>query len=210
MKSAVFLLLLPLLTPVCLGADADRGKAHHVVVIVWDGMRPDFVTEKTTPNLWKLAQQGVTFRRHHPVYTSSTEVNGTAMATGVYPEHSGLMANREYRPEVDPLQAVGTELPETIQATKGDYLAVPTVAQTLHAAGLETAVAGTKGVALLQDWSHNGTTQAAKDSVIFYDGKTAPGRTPSSFQISPKTFGPRAPSRRFSGKKDCPPTRCSG
>ena len=102
-----------------------------MVVIVWDGMRPDFVTEKTTPNLWKLARQGVTFRRHHPVYTSSTEVNGTAMATGVYPEHSGLMANREYRPEVDPLQSVGTELPATIQATKGDYLAVPTVVQIL-------------------------------------------------------------------------------
>jgi arylsulfatase A-like enzyme len=142
--------------------------------MVWDGMRPDFVTEKTTPNLWKLAQQGVTFRRHHPVYTSSTEVNGTAMATGVYPEHSGLMANREYRPEVDPLQTVGTELPATIQAAKGNYLAVPTVVQMLHAAGLRTAVAGTKGVALLQDWSHNGTTQAARDSVVFFDGKTAP------------------------------------
>jgi hypothetical protein len=32
----------------------------------WDGMRPDFVSEKTTPNLWKLSQEGVTFTRHHP------------------------------------------------------------------------------------------------------------------------------------------------
>jgi arylsulfatase A-like enzyme len=173
MKYSVFLLL-PLLASICSGANAPNGKAHHVVVMVWDGMRPDFVSEKTTPNLWKLARQGVTFRRHHPVYTSSTEVNGTAMATGDYPEHSGLMANREYRPEVDPLQTVGTEQPATIQATKGSYLAVPTVVQMLHAAGLRTAVAGTKGVALLQDWSHNGTTQAARDSVIFFDGKTAP------------------------------------
>jgi arylsulfatase A-like enzyme len=108
------------------------------------------------------------------VYTSSTEVNGTAMATGVYPERSGLMANREYRPEIDPLQPVGTELPATMQAEKGDYLAVPTVAQMLHAAGLTTAVAGTKGVALLQDWSHNGKSEAARESVVFYDGKTAP------------------------------------
>jgi arylsulfatase A-like enzyme len=174
MKFAVFSLLLVAFASFCVGAETNRGKAHHVVVIVWDGMRPDFVTEKTTPNLWKLSRQGVTFRRHHPVYTSSTEVNGTAMATGVYPEHSGLMANREYRPEIDPLQSVGTELPATIQATKGDYLAVPTVVQILHAAGMRTAVAGTKGVALLQDWSHNGTTPAARDSVVFYDGKTAP------------------------------------
>jgi arylsulfatase A-like enzyme len=174
MKYVVFSLLLTAITSLCLGADAPRGKAHHVVVMVWDGMRPDFVTEKTTPNLWKLSQQGVTFRHHHPVYTSSTEVNGTAMATGDYPEHSGLMANREYRPEVDPLQPVGTELPATIQATKRDYLAVPTVVQMLHAAGMKTAVAGTKGVALLQDWSHNGKSPAARDSVIFFDGKTEP------------------------------------
>jgi len=157
------------------GAPPDRGKARHVVVIVWDGMRPDFVSEKTTPNLWKLVQQGVTFRRHHPVYTSSTEVNGTAMATGDYPEHSGIMANREYRPAVDPLQPVGTELPSTIQGEKGPYLAVPTLAQLLHAAGLTTAVAGSKGVALLQDWSHNGRNLAARGSVVLFEGKTAPG-----------------------------------
>jgi arylsulfatase A-like enzyme len=145
-----------------------------VVVIVWDGMRPDFVSEKTTPNLWKLVQQGVTFRRHHPVYTSSTEVNGTAMATGDYPEHSGLMANREYRPAVNPLQPVGTELPSTIKGEKGPYFAVPTVAQLLHGAGLSTAVAGSKGVALLQDWSHDGRNEAARGSVVLYEGKTAP------------------------------------
>ena len=174
MKYAFFFLLLPGFGSVCLGAEGAHGNAHHVVVVVWDGMRPDFVSEKTTPNLWKLSQQGVTFRHHHPVYTSSTEVNGTAMATGDYPEHSGLMANKEYRPEVDPLQPVGTELPATMQKTRGDYLAVPTVVQMLHAAGMETAVAGTKGVALLQDWSHNGKTRAARDSVIFFDGKTEP------------------------------------
>jgi len=132
------------------------------------------VTEKTTPNLWKLAQEGVTFHRHHPAYPSSTEVNGTVMATGVYPEHSGLMANREYRPKADPLKPVGTELPSTMQSEGAHYLEVRTLAQMLHAAGRETAVAGTKGVALLQDWSHNGTSRAARDSVVFYDGKTAP------------------------------------
>ena len=27
------------------------GKARHVVVVVWDGMRPDFVSEQNTPML---------------------------------------------------------------------------------------------------------------------------------------------------------------
>jgi len=72
------------------------------------------------------------------------------------------------------LKPVGTELPATIKSEAAAYLAVPTVVQMLHAAGLETAVAGSKGVALLQDWSHNGASRAARDSVVLYDGKTAP------------------------------------
>ncbi|MGA3171333.1 MAG: hypothetical protein ABSE62_09985 [Chthoniobacteraceae bacterium] len=44
-------------------------------------------------------------------------------------------------------------------------------------AGLETAVAGSKGVALLQGWSHNGESRAARKSVVFFDGKTAAALT---------------------------------
>lgn len=175
-----------LIASVCIGADSSHGRAHHVVVIVWDGMRPDFVTEKTTPNLWKLAQGGVTFLHHHPVYTSSTEVNGTAMATGVYPERSGIMANREYRPEIDPHGTVAMEVPSTIAATAGDYVAVPSVVQMLHAAGRTAAVAGSKGVALLQDWSHNGKTSAAQKSVIFFDGQAFP---PAAMALMTGTLG---------------------
>jgi len=165
---------------------ATHGKAHHIVVMVWDGMRPDFVTPQYTPNLWALSQRGVTFLHHHPSYPSSTEVNGTVMATGVYPEHSGLMGNREYRPQVDPLKPVGTELPTTIAAEGGPYFAAPTVVQMLHAAGRATAVAGSKGVALLQDWSHNGSSEAARDSVVFFDGKTEP---PGAMGILTGTLG---------------------
>jgi len=174
MKSLLFLILLPLTVCVCPGKTPPQSRAHHVVVVVWDGMRPDFVTEKTAPNLWNLSRQGVTFLHHHPVYISATEPNGTAMATGVYPERSGILADKEYRPDINPLHSVGMELPATTQAAHGSYIAVPTVVQMLHAAGLTTAVAGTKGVALLQDWSHNGASQAARDSVLFFDGNTAP------------------------------------
>src|SRR4029077_2995496 len=36
-----------------LATDAPKSD-RHVVVVVWDGMRPDFVSEETTPTLWKL------------------------------------------------------------------------------------------------------------------------------------------------------------
>jgi predicted AlkP superfamily pyrophosphatase or phosphodiesterase len=47
-------------------------ESRHVVVVVWDGMRPDFVSEENTPALWKLSREGVTFHNHHPVYPSAT------------------------------------------------------------------------------------------------------------------------------------------
>src|SRR5260221_10325253 len=85
------------------------GRAEHVVVVVWDGMRPDFISPEHTPTLYKLAQEGVMFTNHHPVYCSSTEVNGTAIATGATPAHSGIIANYEYLPDINPFKAVSTE-----------------------------------------------------------------------------------------------------
>ena len=70
---------------------------RHVVIVVWDGMRPDLVSEQNTPMLWKLAREGVTFRNHHAAYPSATMVNGTAMVTGVYPGKNGIIANHVYR-----------------------------------------------------------------------------------------------------------------
>src|SRR5690349_11671119 len=83
------------------------GKAQHVVVVVWDGLRPDFVTQEFTPTLYKLGREGVVFPKHHPVYLSATEVNGTALATGMYPAHSGIIANKEFRPSINPLKNIG-------------------------------------------------------------------------------------------------------
>lgn len=61
---------------------AFAAEPRHVVVVVWDGMRPDFINEQNTPTLWRLAKEGVVFRNHHAVYLSATNVNGVALATG--------------------------------------------------------------------------------------------------------------------------------
>src|SRR5438094_7382103 len=84
-------------------------RAEHVVIVVWDGMRPDFVSEQNTPTLWKLAQSGVTFRNHHSVYPSATIVNGTAINTGVYPDHSGVLANHDYLPAIASRKSIDGE-----------------------------------------------------------------------------------------------------
>ena len=151
----------------CETAPSDR----HVVVVVWDGMRPDFVSEANTPALWKLAQEGITFRQHHSVYPTATNVNGAAMATGVFPSRNGIIANREFRPSIDALKVFDNADWEVIKkaddVTGGRYVATPTIAELLRAAGRKTAIVGTKSVAFLHDrhseWSHG----MLKNSVKF-------------------------------------------
>jgi arylsulfatase A-like enzyme len=156
-------------------ADALRPD-RHVVVVVWDGMRPDFVSEQTTPTLWKVAREGVTFRNHHPVYLSATQVNGTALVTGVYPGKSSIIANYEYRPEIDSRRSISVESPTVV--TKGDevsggkYISVPTIADLVQRAGGRTAMASAKTVGLLLD-RHAGIGPA-KNCVTLFAGQAFP------------------------------------
>ena len=136
-------------------SDSSATQSSHVVVMVWDGMRPDFVTEQYTPTLWRLAQSGVVFRRHHPVYFSATNVNGVALATGMYPAHSDLIANREFRPNIDGRKPVDVENPDVAkkgdELSHGSYIAAPTIAELVQKSGGRSVIAASKTVGLLYD-----------------------------------------------------------
>ena len=160
-----------------LNADTPRLDDRHIVVVVWDGMRPDFVSEETTPTLWKLAREGVTFRNHHPVYPSATMVNGTAMVTGVYPGKSGIIANYVYRPDIDLHDAIAVESPAVVkkgdQLSNGKYISVPTIAELVQRSGGRTAVASAKTVGLLLDRCVG--IGPAKNCVTLFAGSALPG-----------------------------------
>ena len=162
------------------------GKAEHVVVIVWDGMRPDFISKEHMPTLYQLAQDGVMFQNHHAVYPSSTEVNGTAIATGAYPQNSGIVANREYRPAIDAQKAVDTQGYDVIRKgdkiSDGHYLMRPTTAEILQAAGLKTAIAGTKAVAQLLDRRQR--PDDYREGVILFEGRVLPSSLQTSLNDS--------------------------
>jgi arylsulfatase A-like enzyme len=153
------------------------GEAKHVILMVWDGMRPDFVSEENTPTLFQLAQRGVTFSQHHSVYLSTTEVNGAAIMTGNYPRNNGLVGNHEYRRRIDPIKSIRTENLETVrkgdQVSGGRYLRVPTLAEIVRSAGGKAVVAGTKPVALLADRAQR--TSVAKGMNVFA-GSTLPAK----------------------------------
>lgn len=160
------------------GVAPAKGKAEHVVLVVWDGMRPDFVRPQYCPTLYGLATNGVFFANHHPAYVSSTEVNGTALATGSHPGRSGIIANTDYRPEISVLSTYATEGLDSIRRgdllTDGNYIRSPTLAEILQDAGIPTITAGTKPVVLLHDRSWRKSSAAEKTSVTLFEGKTLP------------------------------------
>src|SRR2546429_4834771 len=152
-------------------ADGPIRRGEHVVVVVWDGMRPDFVSEQNTPALWKLAQRGVIFRNHHSIYPSATMVNGTAINTGVYANRSGILANHDYRPAINPRSSIDVENARVIrkgdELSGGKYIGVSTIAELIHNGGGKTAIATAKTVGLLFDRHaepQNGQTIFAGDS----------------------------------------------
>ena len=111
--------------------------------------------KKTRRRCGSLRKEGVVFRNHHAVYTSATNVNGATLATGDYPSHTGLIANHEFRPNIDDRRPVDVEAPQVVE--KGDelsggrYIAAPTVAELVQKSGGSTVIAASKTVGLLHD-----------------------------------------------------------
>lgn len=156
--------------------DGFTPKAEHVVLVVWDGMRPDFVTRQIAPTLHALAKSGTFFARHHSIYITSTEVNGTAIATGCYSGRNGILANAEYRPSISPQYPFATESPGAIRLgdaqSGGRYVRVPTIAELVQKSGHRTAIAGTKPVALLHDRQSDRT--GTHGSAVLFAGNMFP------------------------------------
>jgi predicted AlkP superfamily pyrophosphatase or phosphodiesterase len=168
-------------------AEPNVETRRHVVLVVWDGMRPDFVSEQNTPTLWKLARSGVTFRNHHSVYLSATNVNGVALATGDYPDHSDLIANREFRPKIDNRKPIDVDDPAMVRKaddlSNEKYLATPTLSEILRANGKKTAVAAAKRVGLLHD-RHRESGHSG--GVTIFEGNSIP---PDAVATIAKTLG---------------------
>jgi arylsulfatase A-like enzyme len=190
MKRTFYLLLALVLVPGSLPRTGFGGQAEHVVVVVWDGMRPDYVSPQYTPALYELAKRGTFFRQHHSSYITSTEVNGAVLATGMYPQHTGILGNIQYRPD---LSWLGTYASESFDAIRrgdllsdGHYLGAVTVAETLQQAGFPTITAGAKPVVLLHDRAPRKAPPAQKDSVTLFAGETLPRSILHSLEAIPE------------------------
>ena len=101
---------------------------HAQLVIVVDGLRPDYVTPALMPRLVRLGQRGIVFNAHHSVFPTVTRVNASSIATGGYPETHGLLGNTVYVPAINATTGLDTGSRENLEAiarASGPLLTAP-------------------------------------------------------------------------------------
>ena len=120
-------------------AHVTPATTNRQLLIVLDGLRPDYVTPSVMPNLHALGQRGVVFLSHHSVFPTVTRVNASSISTGTYPEIHGLMGNSVFFPQVDPRRFLDTgdraNLLKIEAAVQGKLLTTPTLGEILQGSG---------------------------------------------------------------------------
>ena len=73
-------------------------QSPYTILISFDGFRYDYMDRGITPNLWKVAENGVKALSLRPSFPSITFPNHYSIITGMYPENHGLINNTMYNP----------------------------------------------------------------------------------------------------------------
>lgn len=81
---------------VCLTTMAQVQKKPYVVLVSLDGFRWDYPDYFHTPNLDKIKKGGVKAKSMQPSYPTKTFPNHYSIATGLYPDHHGIVNNAFY------------------------------------------------------------------------------------------------------------------
>lgn len=71
-------------------------KTDHVIIVVFDGMRPDAISAISTPILHRLAKEGSASFTAQTVFPSKTLPALTSLATGVDPATHGVTTNNPF------------------------------------------------------------------------------------------------------------------
>jgi len=116
-----------------------------VLIVVFDGLRPDLVRPALTPNLCRFRAAAAHFPEGRAVFPTETRVNGTSLVTGVLPGRHGIVANRFYDPAAKLVCVSGKyqDLEALEGALERPLLQVASLGEILARVGASLAVIGT-------------------------------------------------------------------
>src|SRR5215471_7593880 len=173
---------------------AQPARHTHLVIVV-DGLRPDYVTDQMMPRLYRLGRRGIVFTAHHSVFPTVTRVNASSFVTGAYPETHGLLGNTIYVPSVSATKTLDTgergDL-EAVERAEGRLLTAPTLGEILQREGrmLLGVSSGSTGSAYLLNHTAGGAVihsdyakpPELQPRVLAVLGPTRPHATPNDPQ----------------------------
>jgi len=117
--------------------------SDRVLLVVFDGLRPDMIGAGTTPNLHRFATMGTSFARARSVFPSETRVCTATVTTGCLPRRHGLVANQFAHP-ADRTRRVDTSQMADLAALQQELgealLGAPTLGERLARAGQDFVV----------------------------------------------------------------------
>ena len=79
---------------------------NYVVLVSFDAFRWDYPDIYSTPNLDKMALSGTKADKMIPSFPSKTFPNHYAIATGLYPDHNGIVENTFFAPELNKMYRI--------------------------------------------------------------------------------------------------------
>ena len=167
-----------------------------MLIVVVDGLRPDYVTREAMPRLTRLGERGIVFSAHHSVVPTVTRVNGSSLVTGAYPETHGLLGNAIYIPSANATRVLETGARADLQEVErraGPLLTAPTLGEILERAGRKMLAigSGSTGSAYLLNAATKHGAIIHSDFVLPADlaarvlqrlGPTPPRATPNTAQ----------------------------
>ena len=118
----------------CSSVRSER-ETPYVVMVSLDGFRWDYDSIYGTPVLDDIADKGVMAVRLIPSFPTKTFPNHYSIATGLYPDHHGLVNNSFYAPDLDLVYRIG----DRVMVSNGAFYGGEPIWITARKAGLKTA-----------------------------------------------------------------------
>ena len=155
-RQAIIILLI---TTTYSSSNAQQNDSTRIktLLVFFDGLRPDYITQENMPNLFAFKKQGAYGKQHHSVFPTVTRVNAASYATGSYPATHGLVGNEVYFPKVNPHSGLSTgnanNLMTINKSEDGHLLTTRSLGELLTNAGESMMVfsSGSTGQAFLQN-----------------------------------------------------------
>lgn len=159
-----------LISIISLLPSCNASSEKYVVALSLDGFRYDYASRGNTPTLDSLADAGV-IAGLRPEFPSNTFPNHYSMATGLHPDHHGLINNSFYAPDLDKIYTISNRVAvENPDFYGGEPIWNTAERQGVKAAtffwvGSETAIDG-KQASIWKKYDSNVPFKDRADSVI--------------------------------------------